>query len=438
MTTVEGKLAAMQVGSTSTAQQQTQRPRWDSTTKIVVAVLLIVLAGLAFYLFRVVFIPLVIGLIFAYILTPVVRFISRKLRIPHGLATGLVYLVGLAVVSPAIGSLVPWVIGRVQYLQGELGNFVIYLDEISSQTVQIMGFELVVGDITAEARDALRELVRSAAGTSIELVFRSAETLLMVIFTFLIAFYLTSDADRFTTALKGLIPPNYKEDVERLMAEIDAIWSAFLRGQVMLSVVVAVLLTGISGLIGLPQPILMGVLGGLLEFLPSVGHAIWLITASILALVEGSTTLPVSHFVFLLVVIGAHTLYTQIDLNFLIPRIIGRQVHLHPMVVILGIIIGAQVGGVLGIALAAPTIASLRVIGRYIYALLFDLEPFPMVGAPSAPVPVREQQAAEMAAARTSSSIPKAGEAIGKIRERTERVLVRRRRRRNQINTPQE
>jgi hypothetical protein len=80
-----------------------------------------------------------------------------------------------------------------------------------------------------------------------------------------------------------------------------------------------------------------------------------------------------------------HLIFEQFDLNYLIPRIIGRSVHLPPVVVILGIVSGALLAGVLGIFLAAPTIASLRVLGRYIYANLFDLDPFPI--ASSSPLP---------------------------------------------------
>ena len=76
-----------------------------------------------------------------------------------------------------------------------------------------------------------------------------------------------------------------------------------------------------------------------------------------------------------------------------------------------GVIIGAAVGGVLGVALAAPTIASLRIIGRYLYAKLFDLDPFPMVGAPSLPRRAREREAERLAAAasRTPSPEPEQG-----------------------------
>jgi predicted PurR-regulated permease PerM len=73
-------------------------------------------------------------------------------------------------------------------------------------------------------------------------------------------------------------------------------------------------------------------------------------------------------------IIGLHLFFEQLDLNYLIPHIIGRRVHLPPLVVILGIVSGALLAGVLGIPLAAPTIASGRVIGRFIFANLFDME----------------------------------------------------------------
>jgi predicted PurR-regulated permease PerM len=116
-----------------------------------------------------------------------------------------------------------------------------------------------------------------------------------------------------------------------------------------------------------------------MEFLPSVGHGIWLSVASLLAFFVGSTWIPLPNWAFMLILIGIHLVYQQFDLNYLIPRIIGRSVQLPPLVVILGIVTGAILAGVLGIWLAAPTIASARVIGRYLYTNLFE-EPHPHPG----------------------------------------------------------
>lgn len=394
--------------------------RWNQTTKVVIFVLLVILAGLAFYFFRIIFVPLIIGAIMAYVFSPVVQFLNKKLRIPYGLATGIVYLILLAIVVTLPVSLFPWISKQVLFLRDEFIGFVAYLDSISTDTVQFLGFELLVGDIVDEVTRAITDLITEMATVSLEVVFSAAEILLLVIFTFLIGFYLTKDSEKFIDWFTGLVPDEYRKDISLLFNEIDAVWSAFFRGQLILALIVSVILTAVASILGLPQPILLGVLGGLLEFLPSIGHGIWMVVASVLAIVEGSSWIPVSNFIFMLIVIGVHIAYTQFDLNFLIPRIIGRQVHLHPMIVIIGIIIGAQVGGVLGVALASPTIASARIIGRYVYALLFDMNPFPMVGPPSAPAKQRQEQAELLATQEPASlpTIPSPSEALQKIRYR--------------------
>ena len=178
--------------------------------------------------------------------------------------------------------------------------------------------------------------------------------------------------------IEHLIPSAYQYDFRIIRDEINQIWGAFFRGQIVLGFVVACIFSSIGLLLGLPFALGMGIFAGLLEFLPSIGHGIWLVTASVLALTFGSTWLPLPNWAFALIIIGLHLFYQQFDLNYLMPRIIGRRVQLPPLVVILGIVAGAVLAGVLGILLAAPTIASARVIGRYIYANLLDMDPFPV------------------------------------------------------------
>jgi len=165
--------------------------------------------------------------------------------------------------------------------------------------------------------------------------------------------------------------------IVRLREEINLIWNSFFRGQIVLAAVVATIFTIAGFILGIPFAFAMGIFAGLMEFLPSIGHAIWLFVASILAFFIGSTWLPIPNWIFMLLIIGLHLIFEQFDLNYLIPRIIGRRVQLQPLIVILGIAIGAVLAGMIGILLAAPTIASARVIGRYIYANLLNQDPFP-------------------------------------------------------------
>lgn len=380
----------------SSAPIQTPSPRWDATTRIFITIVMIILLGLGLYFFRVVFMPLIVGGLIAYILSPLVRWAHRTMRLPYGLATGLTYVILLAIVVPVIIALSPYVVQWATSLQEELIKLINSIQSLSGdETFTILNLEINISEIVNEVARELTGVISRLATESIGIVFTAAETILMIVFTLLIGFYLTRDADIFIDWFKGLVPHDYRGDISRLLTEVDLIWRAFFQGQIILVIVDSIILTTIAFALGLPQPVLMGVFGGLLEFLPSIGHTIWLITAALLALIEGSTYLPISNLVFMLIVIAVQLIYTQFDLNVFIPRIIGRQVHLHPMVIIIGIIIGATVGGVLGVVLAAPTIASLRVIGRYVYAGLLGLDPFPMIGPVSAPPPERERWAEE-------------------------------------------
>jgi predicted PurR-regulated permease PerM len=349
----------------------------------VVGLILVAVIALALYASRIVLAPLVIGAIVAYVFQPVVRFIRRVTRLSHGAATGLTYLALLALIIPVGALLIPVLVDQLRNTQRDLIALARYVNTgLPDTSIQVLGFEFGLQELVRQITLAVTGFLTSAAAESITFVLDAAKILLLIVFTFVIGFYLTRDGAHVIGWLRGLFPPDYRRDFDALLAEIDGIWSSFLRGQVLLSLTVTVILTTVSLLLGLPQPLLLGVWGGLLEFLPSIGHAIWGFTVVVVALLEGSRYLPLPNLLFAVVVFGAYVAFTQFDLNFLIPHIIGRQVKLHPIVVILGVIVGATVGGVLGVAVAAPTIASLRVILRYLYANLFDLNPFPVLDTP--------------------------------------------------------
>lgn len=404
----------------TTQQSSNNRPCWSPTTKLVISVFLVIFAAGAVYFFRVIFIPLIIGGIVAYLLHPVVNGLSRLSRLPHGIATGAIYLILLAVVISGGATLASIAVSQVTdlllYLQEEYIEFAEYLERISGNSFTVLNLEISVEEITNQIAAGLTELIASVGAESVSIVFDVAEAFFLTIFVFLIAFYLTRDSVKFGNFLGGVIPPGYREDARLMIDEIDGIWAAFFRGQLLLAVVVGAMVSVLCMIIGFPQPIFMGILAGFLEFLLSVGHTIWLITAVIIGLIEGSTYLPISNLAFAILVVVVQAIYTQIDLNFLIPRVIGREVHLHPMVVIIGIIIGASVGGVLGIVLAAPTIATLRVLGRYVYARLFDLEPFPLIGPVAAP-PEEREACIEQDTESVGLSVPSPRELIQRIRE---------------------
>ena len=354
------------------------RPHWPFQVKLIISLLL-----LAFFLyllsrFRQVIPPLILAIVLAFILSPVVNFFQHKLKIKRVLSIGLTYIILLL-----LSSLIPVVV--IPILGPQLKGLNLDFQQISQQVQIFLDKQYVfygkVIDMSAllnQVSTAVRGLAEPFIGQTLSLVVEVVSSIVWVIFIFVVSFYLIKDNAKLKSWIEQLIPPAYRNDFKMIRDEINQIWGAFFRGQLVLGFVVACIFSVVGLLIGLPFALGMAIFAGFLEFLPSVGHGIWLVTASVLALTFGSTWLPLPNWMFTLIIIALHLFYEQFDLNYLIPRVIGRRVQLPPLVIILGIVTGAVLAGVLGILLAAPTIASARVIGRYIYANLLDEDPFPV------------------------------------------------------------
>lgn len=381
---------------------ENSRPRWSSRTKLTIVILLLASGVYLLYRFSVVLPPLILAIIFAYVLTPLVQFLHVRIKLGRTLSTLLVYLVVIAVLVLIPLLIIPPLTEQIAGLNLDVQRFLLAIEDILGHRYVVAGQVIDVDAVFQQLIGSLQNLLEPVFGQTLTLAFDILQSLVWMVFIAVVSFYLVKDGPALRTWLEGIVPPEYRFDYIRLRDEINHIWGAFFRGQLLLATVVAAIFTVAGLLLGLPFAFAMGVLAGLLEFLPSIGHAIWLTLASLLAFFGGSTWLPLPNWVFMLVLIGVHLIFQQFDLNYLIPRIIGRSVHLPPLVVILGIVTGAVLAGVLGILLAAPTIASTRVLARYIYANLFDLDPFP--GSGVVPLPPPDPQWWRSLAPRRSSS----------------------------------
>jgi predicted PurR-regulated permease PerM len=351
------------------------RPRWSTSTKLVVSLLLLALATYLLYRFSVVVAPFVLAVILAFLLNPLVDRLERRLKVPRGLATLLVYLtlIALLILLPAL--IVPELVDQFQSLNLDLQQMVDGIQQAIGETIVIGGIHLDSGQIIGQLQQALGTMAEPVFGQTVGLLVDAITSLVWIVFIFVISFYLIKDSAKLWGWFEKLPPPEYLPDFISLKREINAVWGDFFRGQLVLALVVSVNFMIAGFLIGLPFAMAMALFAGIMEFIPTLGHGIWLAVALLLALSRGSTWLPLPSWLMALLVLGLHLVYQQVDLNYLIPRIIGRRVRLHPLVIILGIVLGASMAGVLGILLAAPTIASARVLGRYLKAYLFDLNP---------------------------------------------------------------
>jgi hypothetical protein len=175
----------------------------------------------------------------------------------------------------------------------------------------------------------------------------------------------------------SLAPPGYRRDFVRLREKITEVWNAFLRGKLVLGGIVAVMTFVVCLIIGMPYAVVLSLIAGVLEMVPSIGPTLAAIPAVIVALLQGSLHLGLSNVWFAVLAAGCYSMIQQIENNLLVPKILGRNLRLHPLVVTVAFVIGGNVAGILGMLLAAPVVATLFIIVRYVFDRLYDRDPFP-------------------------------------------------------------
>lgn len=364
-----------------------QSPKWGHTAKQLVAATLILLTGLLIYRFRSLLPPIIIAALLSYTLAPIVGWLSRVLHIRRGLATLLLYLIGLAALTTVPAIAVPTIVNEVQSLQLNLNDIInrviAWIDQFNGKAFNLAGFVLTFPQFDIPTFSfqnvvgLLRDTVSPLAGGAFNIVISVASGVGWVLFVAVVCFYMLMDAERIGPAFLSVVPSLYRDEAARLGGQINRTWNAFLRGQLVLCFTIGVTTWLAMAAVGIPYSLGLGVIAGVLEIIPSVGPILSSVPAILLALFQGSSYIGLSNFWVAVLVAGVYILIQNLESNLLVPRIIGSTLNLHPLVVIIGVLAGATLASILGVLLAAPIMATMRDIIRYVYCKLADQDPFP-------------------------------------------------------------
>ncbi len=372
--------------------------RWSEPSRYIMGVFLLLAGLLVVYIGRSA-IPLVLSAaLLALIVDPVIRFLAVRLRINKNLAIIITYLfvVAMLLVVPLL---------LIQPLV-EAANFALQIDPnlviqrlshfVQSFSTQLQDHKWLASVLNPALDSLLTALNYSASSAQTpapamqmsvaDLSSRLGKALgavagflgptfsglASVLFTLLMALQMTLTSGEFKNWFSDLIPPGHGPELRLLFGNIHMTWTGFLRGQMQLMLIVG-LLTWIGGFIlGLPQAFFLGVIAGFMELIPNVGPVLAAVPAVLIALLFGSTHLAFSHLTFALVVIGFYTLVQMLENQFLVPKIMGDAVDLPPLIVLIGVIVGAEAFGIMGALLATPMIATGKLIFRYIYGKIME------------------------------------------------------------------
>jgi predicted PurR-regulated permease PerM len=201
-----------------------------------------------------------------------------------------------------------------------------------------------------------------------------ASTVTLVFLVMVIGYYLLVDFESLDDGVLSWVPPAYQRDFRLILNQMSSIWHAFLRGQAILGLVIGVVVAIILTIIGVRFALVLGLIAGLMEFVPMLGPLISAVVAVLVAFFQNSNVWGLTPFAFGMLVLVVFLIIQQVENNILVPRIIGQSLNLHPLAVLLSILAGGYLAGVLGLLLAAPFLATIRLCFGYAYRKAIGLE----------------------------------------------------------------
>jgi predicted PurR-regulated permease PerM len=325
----------------------------------------VALTGWLFYLLAPVLTPFVAAALLAYMGDPLADRM-QKLKMPRSLAVAAVFLITFLILGLLVLLVGPLIRTQVAALFDAL-------PEIARQVEQVW-LPNILGWLDIEAGDDVGfapflanygEMFGSWSGKVLLSVSKSGGALAAAVLSLfllpIITFYMLRDWDTIMAHLGALVPESQRETIFTLARESDEVLSAFLRGQVLVMLALAFIYSLGLSLVGLKFAIAIGVVSGLVSFVPYLGFVFGIGLASLTVALEPN---PLWQMIG---VVATFSIAQFIEGSFLTPKLVGDRIGLHPVIVIFAVAAGGQLFGFFGILLALPAAAVLSVLVRFAY-----------------------------------------------------------------------
>ena len=306
--------------------------------------------------------PFIVAGILAYVLSPLVDELAARTGWRRAYVALLVFAAVLGLVAVLV-----WVAGarlgaELRALSREGPSIIqaVVDDLTSGQPIELLGQTITPLDLGRRLDIALRDELGTPT-QAIQVVRVAFEVILGVVLVFLSLVYMLIDGQNFFLYVLHFVPAEHRLHVQRLSAEIHRVLGRYLRGQLVLIVLMsAVTFLVLEWAYRLPYALWIGILTGILEVIPLIGP----ITAGAIACTVGFSQGGPNEAAALAV---TYLVLRQVEDQLVMPMIVGRAVHVHPLVTVFAVLAGEKIAGVLGMILAVPVAATVKVVLDYAY-----------------------------------------------------------------------
>jgi predicted PurR-regulated permease PerM len=341
---------------------------------------LLVAAAIVLWLARDVLGPFIVAAVAAYAFSPLVTAAQRRTGWPRTAVVAVGYGIAVTILAVLVYLLAGRIAHEISLLAasgpGSLATLLRQL--IGSDTLDVGGQRIPVADIAREIQARIGGVLASP-GDAAHVAGEAGSVALEAILAVIVTFYFLVDGHALRDRAIALLPDSSRDRTVAILGRIHEVLGKWLRGQLaLIALVAAVVYIALGPILHLPYALGIAILTGFLEIIPLIGPLIATAIAAVDAFARGGTELA-------LTVIVIYFVLRQIEDQVVMPLVIGRAVHLHPVVTIFAVLVGLSVYGILGGLLGVPIAAAVNVVFRELYPSAESEPPPPPPAAEPAP-----------------------------------------------------
>ena len=369
----------------NTTRNSYESPPWGWGTKLIVGILLVVGFLALVFRFNDYFKLVLTAFLLSFLLYPICDLLRKVARLRWRVSVVIVYFL--------VAGLLIWLIARggtslaeqaqnlFQTVIDNIDNITVLLEKWSSQTLMIGPFEFTTPQLDFELigewiSEWLQPIASQAGTIATTVVGKVGSFVVNLGITYMVSFFITSETQGARRRLINITIPGYEKDFRRLGLEIGKIFNSFIRGEFTVVSIAIIVYSIFLGIMGLPYFFILALIAGLGRFIPYLGAALGWLSFFIGALLQDPTPFGLTNVVYALLIVGISVVIDTAFDHILMPKVMGDSLEVHPAAILISALVGAQMLGVLGIILAAPAFATLKLILRYSSRKLFDRDPW--------------------------------------------------------------
>lgn len=303
--------------------------------------------------------PFIFAMIISYILNPVVSMLAER-KVPRTMAVLLIYAVFCTFLTVFLVNFIPMFIDQMQELNKHLPELSM---RAQSLVVEFNNSSFMPESLREGVNKSLVLLERRVSETLVEFVNNIGSmvgALFIVLVVPFLAFYILKDFDVFERAVIKYVPRSHRKNTVKLLKDIDEALGSYIRGQLLVCGIIGTLAYIGYLLIGMPYTLLLASIVAITNVIPYIGPFIGAAPALLMA----STV----SFKMMLLVVIVNTVCQILESNIISPQVVGRTLHLHPLLIIFALLVGGYVAGIVGMILAVPIFATCKVIIQHMFA----------------------------------------------------------------------